>query len=531
MAAGSTHRALLLSAQRAASAADLAWLRKTEVDPALRAQVRTLLSERGWESLADAVSGGGYAADELPLVARQLGHLAVRAELAKVRPRLALLMAARVPIQHGSETLIRLVEQLFGSAAIPHAQGSLTTHDYALSAQLDGEAHDWTACRSRAKRTLGEHTAKARRMCRLDRGPDVQSAPTTSIILTDVAAPAVEPPAPSVIASGHVLATEPASTREPEHERVSDAANAWLSATDDAFEDMSRWLMRQGGAAGADTWSARFRALRAPQFDGLARPVRRLVRLAESARRLGFARELTSNMHAEHANACLVPCSRVLALSVPDDVRVFESRSEFGVLSDLAAARAIGEGLACALVSPAQSDVLRMACGLGVSAAIGGLFLQLRADPRFLGRVEGHAPDVSERLARHAAIVVLALSRLHAALAWAEEQTVPTESERLEVMCAVVERALGCRLPPGVTAIAYLASAVDGADFTALDAGLALHAALRERFDEDWYLNPRVSDVLRGACTRGSLLSIGDFRTELAAHAALGASRLLELIE
>jgi hypothetical protein len=273
-----------------------------------------------------------------------------------------------------------------------------------------------------------------------------------------------------------------------------------------------------------------FAALRAPHFDGLARPARRFFRLAAGARRLGFERELTTRMRAESSRTLLAPRACVVALSVPDDIRVLQPSIEYGVLSDLAATQSTGEALALALVSSAQSELTRLPCASGVSAAIGALFLQLRAEPGYLCRVDGLSPDVAERLARHAAIFVLLRTRLDAALSLAEREVLRSDRDRLEYLRMVAERALGCAVPSGLAALMFFDSGPQGSDFEAADCGLAVHAALRERFDEDWFLNPRVGEVLRGACVRGNLLTARELCTELAAGDELGAARALEIL-
>jgi hypothetical protein len=54
---------------------------------------------------------------------------------------------------------------------------------------------------------------------------------------------------------------------------------------------------------------------------------------------------------------------------------------------------------------------------------------------------------------------------------------------------------------------------------------------LRERFDEDWYRNPRVADVLQGAAARGPTLSVVAFTKELGVPEGVSTARALELFD
>jgi hypothetical protein len=239
---------------------------------------------------------------------------------------------------------------------------------------------------------------------------------------------------------------------------------------------------------------------------------------------------MTSRMRAEPASHLLGPVSRVIALAVPSDIRVVEPSLESGLLSDLIASQAIGEALALSLVSPALSSVMRWPVGVSVSAAIGVLFMQLRADAGYLRRVDGLERDLAERVARQQGVAVLLQSRWQAALQLAESVSVRSEAERLAQLTAASERVFGCELPEGVVALSWLGHGWGGQDFAATDAGLALHAALRERFDTDWFWNPRVSEVIRGACTRGNQLDVTGLGAELGIALDTGSLRALELL-
>ncbi|HKU44914.1 MAG TPA: hypothetical protein VJR89_42435, partial [Polyangiales bacterium] len=304
-----------------------------------------------------------------------------------------------------------------------------------------------------------------------------------------------------------------------------------LADTDDAARELSRWLVRASWMERAIPWHILLRALRAPEFDGLAKPARRWARVAHALRGLGFERDLDHRLRAEPAPFAYAPRAHVLPLDAPGDVRVLQSALDFGLAADVYAAQAVGEGLALTLVSPALATLLRWPLGPSVASALGTAFMQLRADASFLRRFEGLEGPWLERAARHAALVVLFEARAQAACVVVEDAPARGEQERARQLAAALERALGVQLPPGLAALWAYAAAPGGATFDAFQTGLAVHVGLRERLDADWYRNPRVADVLRGAAARGNTLDLAELRKELNVSASAGSQRLLELLE
>jgi hypothetical protein len=165
-----------------------------------------------------------------------------------------------------------------------------------------------------------------------------------------------------------------------------------------------------------------------------------------------------------------------------------------------------------------------------VSAALGGLFLQLRADPGYLRRIDGFDPDVAARVGQHAGVCVLLRARWAAALLLAEQAPARDVRDRLQQLMAASERALSRALPEPIAALALLTAGPRAHDFSALSRGYELHAALRERYDIDFHSNPRVSEVVRGAAARGSTVTAEELGVELAASPAAGIERAIELL-
>lgn len=311
-------------------------------------------------------------------------------------------------------------------------------------------------------------------------------------------------------------------------------AQHFLEHTDDAAGELTRWWMKRaaGGGRSPDDVGQLMAALRAPELDGLAKPQKRFFRVAAGARQLGFEADMSARLRAEPGKPLLAPLVRTFALAVPGDVRVSQPGLEFGIASDLVAAQGTGEALAMCLVSPGLSLASRRApeASDSVSAAFGGLFLQLRAEPGYLRRVDELDRDQAEPAARHAALWTLLRARLAAALLLVEQTPLRDPQQRLQQLMAASERALGRPLPEGVAALWLLSARPNSHEFAALARGYELHAALRERFDLDFYLNPRVSEVLRGAAARGGAFSAEGLARELGVDPAAGRARAIELL-
>jgi hypothetical protein len=58
-----------------------------------------------------------------------------------------------------------------------------------------------------------------------------------------------------------------------------------------------------------------------------------------------------------------------------------------------------------------------------------------------------------------------------------------------------------------------------------------VHAALRERFDEDWFLNPRSGPFLRELWSMGQEDRVEDLARERLGVSALGFEPLMEMVD
>lgn len=494
MAALPDHAQLLERALRESAELQLAWLRDPtsvhsrsldgSVGPRPAPAYARLLSPEGLESLEQALRERRYAESELPLLAQQLATLARSEVLREGRRWLAGWLAKPVQLLSESQPPHELLAWLANPRHVGHSAGGLM---HALAAALEPHTGFCLDLHERAEQAYVSELARV----------PVPANPTES--------------------------TESDETSLVRAER-------WLSQTDDAAHELTAWLLKHSETTGEGGLGELSRALRAGQLDGLASPQQRLYRLADGARRLGFERDMGARMRAELGQSLLLPMVQCVALSVPHDVRLVQGSLDYGVLSDLSAAQGIGEALMLALVSPAASLLVRYPLGISVSAVVGGLFMQQRADAEYLRRVVHLERQPAAQLARHSALVLLLRSRLAAALLCARHAPVRSRQERLSQLMAAGERALGRELPAGIAALTALASQSDAHVFETTARACELHAALRERFDSDYYLNPRVSDVLRGAAQRGNLLDAQAFGREVGAKTSAGVARILELL-
>ena len=302
-----------------------------------------------------------------------------------------------------------------------------------------------------------------------------------------------------------------------------------MAETDDAARELGNWLVKQVPVSAGDGLARLWIGLRASKLDGLSRPQRRFHRLAEGARRLGFEREMNARMHGETAAGLLLPLPSSVSVDGPIGVRVLQPGIEHGWLSDLAVAQGLGEGLSLALVSPALGPTVGSARAGSVSRAFGALLLQLRAERGYLQRVDGLEARPAAQLARQTGLWLLFQLRLSAALCAASAQPARSQSERRAMLVAAGERALARQLPEPALVLCGMHEVPPSQAFEALLRGCELHAALRERYDSDFYLNPRVSEVLRGAAARGGLLDAAGWSAELAVQPQAGLRRLVEL--
>ncbi|UJR82181.1 hypothetical protein [Sandaracinus amylolyticus] len=325
-----------------------------------------------------------------------------------------------------------------------------------------------------------------------------------------------------------VRARGPKSADEPPDD-LNERAQRFLDATDDAMHEALARAAHATGAPRPQTVLDALGVLRAPALDVTVAPAGRGRRLGAGLAPLGLDAPL-SRVRLVSSHAELDPAAHVIASDPPRRVDVVPSALELGVTSELALTAALGEALASALVAPALPAAIRRAWPGSVGRGLGALLASLHADPLFVQRVrrlEGSAANASRRGA-----LAIVLGRARTLVASRLSERASSDRERRDRGAGLVARALGVREPSTaswLSAPVVLDPAARDADLRAALLAPALAAALRERFDEDWFRNPRAAEPLRAAAGRGATLSIEAWGGELGAGVESGLARLVEL--
>lgn len=310
-----------------------------------------------------------------------------------------------------------------------------------------------------------------------------------------------------------------------------DALRAFLQRTQPAAEDAVARAVRGMRAVSPLPWHTLLRALRAPELDSESASKRRWQRVATWLRVVGFERELSAHVRTEPNRGEASPRATVLALSPPRDVRVAQSGVDHGIASDLCAAEGVGHALGLALAHPALPVELRWPYVLDAHPAgvLGGLALQLWGEREQLHRLQGLSEAAAERVGRLAATHALLEARVACALATLEFSVKLDARARLEATAEALGVALCCDVPLGL-AIFGAERVPARARAVELVCGLALHVALRERCDEDFWRNPRTAEPIRILCSRGHSVTAMEACAELGASIDLAARRADELV-
>lgn len=307
---------------------------------------------------------------------------------------------------------------------------------------------------------------------------------------------------------------------------VLEAARATLRATEDVWAEALERL-RHTAATPIETWPDLLHALRAPRLDDLVSPRRRFRRLAEPLDGLGVSEALSRRARVQGV-APGTYRAQVVPLAVPRDVRIVPAGLELGLASERAAAEALGRALALAWTHPALPPLAAWPEASTVGRAVGGLFAHVGLDPLFLERA-GHAPREARMLREVGTALELFALRTAAAACEAREHLGASAFPD-----AARESLRGAWQVDVVPSVAAVVSMPRGNEPTAaLRAArwvAPLHALLRERFDEDYWRNPRTAELLRAAAERGPSLTVEAWAAELGASAARLGERYGELM-
>lgn len=301
-------------------------------------------------------------------------------------------------------------------------------------------------------------------------------------------------------------------------------AEQWLTLTQELAGEVfahARRAARVEGEAGLDTlWATLGTPMR-----GLFRGEGRYRRLADELAPLGLRRQLAQAARLAQPHPGPFPAPHVLVAAAPREIRVCPSQVEVGLASELLAADALGRAMAHAHASPALPVALRHASAGSLARTAGALTTLRFLEPQFLRKRRGLSGREAEEVARLAAGFMLVDSRLAAAALLARGLNDADPQPRAQALC---ERALRGPVPPGCASF-LLIRLSPGPSFRGKSWAPALAHAMRERFDADWYENPRAGEPLRGAFARAGDFSVEGFAEELSARIERGPEKLSEL--
>ncbi len=307
-----------------------------------------------------------------------------------------------------------------------------------------------------------------------------------------------------LVATGEV--SHPDAGGDPE--ALSESARRFLDETEEA---VAVWGRRSVGCA--PSLAAVVRAASDPSDEEVwGRASARWERAASPWRALGFGSRLEERVRVAPPHRGASPAALV-ARRVPSDLWVSMASWARGLVAERAAWRAVAEALVVAGVDPALPVELRRSWPASVRGAVGMLAAGWTKDRRFLDRL-GLGGASRERVAQRAAWLELLELRL-AAAASVSPPRLSSDEERLAWGAEQASEALGFSVGPMLAMACLPQAPVARRRWRLGRATLALQWRLRERFDEDWWRNPRFAEPLRAAAHPGGLLSVERWLEEL----------------
>lgn len=292
-----------------------------------------------------------------------------------------------------------------------------------------------------------------------------------------------------------------------------------LAAGEDAWHEL---LARLAHAAGgpAESWEDILHLLRAPRLDDAVPAPRRWRRVADG---LGPLRPpLAARARAEPGSGA---SHGLLVLHAGSDVRLHGGR-ERGVFSEREACLAMGRAFAAVTTHPATPEAIARPRQGAVGWHIGALLAHRVADPAFVGSSLGLDGRPQRAVSELALGLELAESRAHAA--WGRVQDHIEDRDFAERARAALVSALGVDVPEPVAALTLATHRP--ARGRAIAMAPRLYVAMRERFDVDWWRNPRAEEKLRSATASGDAGTVEDLLEDLPPPPEDSGSRLAELL-
>jgi hypothetical protein len=283
-------------------------------------------------------------------------------------------------------------------------------------------------------------------------------------------------------------------------------ASRLLAATDDMAREALAWLVRGRVDVAPRQVAAHdlLHAARAADLDDLLPPDERW-RVDDFLGRMGLdpnaggrlVRAVDLDPGGPTRPACVV-------VDVPDEVHLIAPPGG-GLVQWRAALHEIGRALFLANIDRRQPFEHRWLGDPSIAEGFASLLDHLLLDPVWARRVLKLPADRADRLVRVAAPAALLATRRHAArllheVACARDHD---EGEVQELYLALMGRATGVQpLAAGRLAEVYPELAPARALRARMFEALA-HGRVRDRFDEDWFLNPEAGAWLLGLFSRG----------------------------
>ena len=308
------------------------------------------------------------------------------------------------------------------------------------------------------------------------------------------------------------LAPEPAPEPAPERAAPTEAesvdAAAILSGTEDAWREALERLAHAEGLA-VEHWSDLLRALRAPRWDDLVPTRTRPRRLALQLDALGLRRPLAAGARIQRAGLRARP--EWLVLRPREDVRISPG-VELGLASERSALATFAEAAMALLPHPGLPASLARPGPPGAAAAIGAMLAHLYSRPLFVRHAFPGLSDKERRGVREVA-TAQGLAELRAAAV--AQHTAPQRTQRgfLDLARDQLTDALLVECDPWFAAA--VCERTDPARLPGLRLAPPLARAFRDRFDEDFWRNPRAAEPIQYAASLGASLSLGELLASL----------------
>ncbi len=302
------------------------------------------------------------------------------------------------------------------------------------------------------------------------------------------------------------------------------AAENLLSATDAIADDLGRWLLERN--AGVERGAERHDLLHLVHAPRCASAFPR-GELGRTCRR--WAEMLRLDLDAQRAvrldddDAPLRPAgARAVAIDPPDEIRVVLAPEEGPrALAQLLAALSVAQ-LRAGPPGDAPPEDLWLD-DPGLPFACGAVLASLVREPEWLRRCA--RTDLRRDDERAIAYAFVLDARLAAArtLGSLEAHATGFGARAGQTMRDLYLRATGADLPAGLALREIDPWMSSWAELRGLALASQIRAALREKFDEDFWRNPRALLPLQGMWNRGGRPSVADLFAELGAEPSVAA--------